>query len=463
MSLGRLKALARPASCLLLASLLAACEEQNVYVEPPPPKVTVAQPLVKTVTDYLELTGTTSASAEVEVRARVPGVLQYLFFEPGVTVAQGDLLFQINPEEYEADLKAAEANLARAEALLVEADKTLKRSLTLQKKGHVSEAKLDEAEADARAAKAEVLVRKAALNRAQINLGYTDVRAPVTGRVGRNLVDIGNLVGEGEATVLTEITVRDPIHVYFNLSELDLLKVIETFRTRVREKGVDTRKESASKAGFEVYLGLSDEEDYPHKGIIDYAESGLDPTTGTLQLRGVFDNSEEPARLVPGLFVRVRLPIAERPDMPLVSERAIGADQSGRFVLVVNQENVVEKHNVELGQLVDGLRVIEKGVRPEDRIVVNGIQRARPGGKVDPDETEMETLMATAIAAAAGAKGQEQSDKPDKSEPGTADAEAAPQDEIRTDDAAAADTDPEAGPQNAANIDAAATDAPAEQ
>ena len=462
MSLGKIKDSAWLAPCLLLAAFLAACEEQNVYVEPPPPKVTVARPLVQTVTDYLELTGTTSASAEVEIRARVPGVLEYMYFEPGITVVQGELLFQINPEEYEADLKAAEANLARAEARQVETAKTLQRSQTLQKKGHVSEAKLDEAEADARAAKAEVLVRKAALSRAQINMGYTDVRSPVTGRVGRNLVDLGNLVGEGEATVLTKITVRDPIHVYFNLSELDLLKVVETFRARVREKGVDTRKESARRAGFEVYLGLSDEEDYPHKGIIDYAESGLDPTTGTLQLRGVFDNSEEPSRLVPGLFVRVRLPIAERPDMPLVSERAIGSDQSGRFLLVVNQENVVEKHNVELGQLVDGLRVMESGVRPEDRIVVNGMQRARPGAEVDPEQTEMESLTATAIAAAAGAKDQEQSDKAAETEPDTADAEAAPQDEAKTDNAAA-DADLEVGPQNAENIDAAATDAPAEQ
>jgi RND family efflux transporter MFP subunit len=436
------------APCLLLATLLAACEEQNVYVEPPPPKVTVAQPLIQSVTDYLELTGTTSASEQVEIRARVPGVLQSMFFEPGVSVVQGELLFLINPEEYEADLKAAEAELARAEALQVETAKTLERARTLKHKGHVSEAKLDEAEAKARAANAEVLIRQAALNRAQINLSYTEVRAPVSGRVGRNLVDLGNLVGEGEATVLTEITVQDPMYVYFNLSELDLLKVVESYRARVREKGIDTRTEPARKAGFEVFLGLSDEEGFPHKGIVDYAESGLDRETGTLQLRGIFDNSMRPPKLYPGLFGRVRLPIAERPDMPLVSERAIGSDQSGHFLLVVNQENVVEKHNVGLGQLVDGLRVIESGLRPEDWVVVNGIQRARPGGKVEPEQTEMKALTATAIAAVADAREKQESGKAS-----AAATQAAPP------DTAAA----EATPEDPANKDAAASQSPADQ
>ncbi len=473
------------AGCLTLAWLLAACEEQNTYVEPPLPKVTVARPLIQSVTDYLELTGTTSASAQVEVRARVPGVLQYMYFKPGVYVVQGELLFVINPEEYEADLKAAEAELARAEARRVETGRTLQRAQSLKDKGHVSEAKLDEAEAEAHAANAEVLVRQAALNRAQINLGYTEIRAPMSGRVGRNLVDLGNLVGEGEATVLTEITVQDPMYVYFNLNELDLLKLVEAYRVRVREKGIDTSKESASKVGFEVFLGLSNEKGFPHKGIVDYAESGLDPETGTLQLRGIFENSLRPPKLYPGLFGRVRLPIAERPDMPLVTERAIGADQSGQFLLVVNQENVVEKHNVELGQLVDGLRVIESGLRPEDRVVVNGIQRARPGGKVDPEETEMKTLTATAIATAAGEGQEEQKDS-------TADAatkDAAPTDTATKDTDAAADaessdasaadtvstdtapsdtstgdtTPPATGSTDAAATDAATTEAPADQ
>jgi membrane fusion protein (multidrug efflux system) len=246
------------------------------------------------------------------------------------------------------------------------------------------------------------------------------------------LVDLGNLVGESEATVLTEITVQDPIYVYFNLSELDLLKVLESYRARVREKGIDTRRESARKTGFEVFLGLSNEEGFPHKGIVDYTESGLNPATGTLQLRGIFDNSMQPPLLVPGLFTRVRLPVGQRPDLPLVSERAIGADQSGNFLLIVNQKNVVEKRSVKLGQLVDGLRVIESGLRPEDRVVVNGIQRARPGGKVDPAETEMQTLTATAIAATSGAGEEAKSSTPNAATD-TAAADAAPEDTTNQD------------------------------
>ena len=235
--------------------------------------------------------------------------------------------------------------------------------------------------------KPRVLVRQSALNRAEINLGYTEVKVPVSGRVGRNLVDLGNLVGEGEATVLTEITVQHPMYVYINLNELDLLKVADAFKKRVREKKIDLRKEETKRAGLEVFLGLADEEGYPHKGIVDFAESGLDPDTGTLQMRATFDNSKQPPDLYPGLFGRIRLPIADRQDMPLVADSAVGTDQSGTYLLVVNQKDVVEKRNVDLGQLIDGLRVIEKGLAPEDRIVVNGLQRARPGAQVDPEET----------------------------------------------------------------------------
>jgi membrane fusion protein (multidrug efflux system) len=202
---------------------------------------------------------------------------------------------------------------------------------------------------------------------------------------------------------------------------------------------------------------------------MDFAESGLDPQTGTLQVRATFDNSQEPPALYPGLFGRVRLPIAERPDRPLVTERAVGSDQSGNFLLVVTQENVVEKHNVELGQLVDGLRVIESGLRPEDRVVVNGIQRARPGGKVDPEETEMKTLTATAITAASG----EGREGPKDDTADTATKDAAPTDTAIKDtaaaDAAPADastgdmTSPATGSTDAAATDAATTEAPADQ
>jgi membrane fusion protein (multidrug efflux system) len=240
------------------------------------------------------------------------------------------------------------------------------------------------------------------LRQAEIDLGYTEVKAPIAGRVGRNRVDVGNLVGEGDATVLTEITAYDPMYAYFNLNERDLLRVMAMYRERIEEKGLDPEKDTAYEAGIAVSIGLADEEGYPHEGLLDFAESGVDPETGTLQLRGSFPNPSASPVLIPGLFVRVRVPVAERPDMPLVTERAIGADQSGPYVLVVDaQGGVVEKRNVRLGQLVDGLRVIEDGLGRDQWVVVNGLQRARPGGKVDPEMTEMASLTTSALAQAA--------------------------------------------------------------
>ena len=380
--------------------LLFACEEQNTYVAPPAPKVTVAKPLVTDVTEYLEFTGTTSAYARVEVPARVPGVLLRVHFEPGTPVNQGDLLFTIDPVEYEALVKAAEAELARAEAREVETAKTLERSETLLKRGNISKAKVDEARADFLAAKAEVLVRKANLTRDQINLGYTQVTAPITGRVGRNLVDVGNLVGRGEATILTDITTFNPMYVYFDVNERDLLRVMSMSRKR----GADEEGRAGKRETRSLELGLATETGYPHLGVTDFAESRVDPNTGTLRVRGVFENPGEQPMLLPGLFARLRLPIATRPDLPLVTERAVGFDQSGQYLLVVNADNVVEKRNVTLGQVVDGLRVVEQGLEADERVVVVGLQRAREGLEVDPEEIDMESLSAPAIEAAIQAK-----------------------------------------------------------
>lgn len=385
----------------IVALFLVACEEQNAYVEPPPPKVTISQPLVQDVTDYLEFTGTAAASAQVEVPARVSGVLREMLFQPGTRVAEGDLLFVIDPVVYEADLQVARAELASAEAQELESLKALKRAQTLIKRGNVSQAKLDEVEANNRTASAEVQIRQAKLMQAQINLDYTQVKAPISGRVGRNRVDPGNLVGDGEATILTEVTDYDPMYVYFSINERDLLRVIEKFRRRVKERDIDPSVEPAAKAEMALFIGLASESGYPHEGVLDFAESGVDTETGTLQLRGAFANSELPPRLFPGLFVRIRLPIVERSDIPLVSDRAIGIDQSGTYLLVVTGENQVEKRAVVLGQLIENMRVIEKGLKNDEWVIVNGMQRARPGGKVDPEKVDMASLKLSATQSAA--------------------------------------------------------------
>lgn len=386
-----------------VAWLIAACEQKNTYVEPPPPKVTVAQPLQQEVIDYLEFTGTTRAFEEVEIRARVAGFLQSMHFSPGTLVEKGDLLFVIDPREYRAAVNAAQAELDSANAQLERADTEFTRAEKLFKQQAGSEKNVVQWRGERDMARAAVTMAKAKVERARLDLGYTQVTAPIAGRIGRNLVDVGNLVGEREPTLLTTITSYDPMYVYFNLNERDLLKVVAMYRERIKEKGFDPDTDADIKADISLLLGLANEEGYPHEGTLDFAESGVDPGTGTLQLRGVFPNPGKAPLLYPGLFTRIRMPIAEHENALLVTERAVGADQGGRYLLAVSSENVVEKRLIRMGQLVDGLRVIEEGIRPGDWVVVNGLQRARPGAKVDPERTDMGLFKASALRAAAQA------------------------------------------------------------
>jgi RND family efflux transporter MFP subunit len=249
-------------------------------------------------------------------------------------------------------------------------------------------------------AQAAVLRAKAKVEKASLDLGYTKVTAPIAGRISRNFVDVGNLVGESEPTLLTTVTRYDPMYVYFNLNERDLLKVMAMNRSAIEKKGFDSVKDSEAKAEIALFLGLANEENYPHEGMLDFAESSVDADTGTLQLRGLFSNPGSSPVLLPGLFTRLRMPVEEREDALLVTERAIGSDQGGRYLLTVNSENLVEKKSIRMGRLEDGLRVIEEGLLPDDQVVVNGLQRARPGAEVDPEQTDMKSLTASALRAA---------------------------------------------------------------
>jgi RND family efflux transporter MFP subunit len=370
---------------ILVLGIFVACEEKNTYVEPPPPKVTVAEPLQQEVIEYLEFTGNTRAYEEVELRARVAGFLKSMHFTPGTQVDMGDLLFVIDPREYQAELNASTAELNAARAMQHRAKIEYDRAKRVFDKGAGRETDVVKWRGERDVALAQIERAKAKVERANLNLSYTQVTAPINGRVSRNYVDIGNLVGEGEATLLTTISRYDPMYVYFNLNENDLLRVMSMWRNRVKEKGLDPDKDSDARAEIPLYLGLANEDGYPHEGIADFAESGVDTAT-------------------PGLFARVRMPVDKREKALMVTERAIGADQGGNYLLTVNSDNVVEMKPIRMGQLVDGLRVIEEGLQPGERVIVQGVQRARPGGKVDPEKIDMKTLTASAIKAAAEAK-----------------------------------------------------------
>jgi RND family efflux transporter MFP subunit len=387
-------------NAFILSLLLAGCDT-NTYVEPPAPKVTIAQPLIQEITDYLEFTGTLEAFEKADVVARVSGVLESMHFEPGTPINEGDLLFIIEPAEYEADLQAAEAELAGAKSNYDRAKIEYGRAQTLFKEKAGAEADVVKWRVEKELASAEILRAEAKVARAELNLGYTQVTAPFYGRVGRNLVDIGNLVGEGEATALTEVTRYDPVYVYFNLNERDLLQVMKTVRERAEAEGRDPKKINEEEIDVPLYLGLANEEDYPHEGKYDFADSAVDPETGTLQLRGVFENPFRPPKLMPGLFARLRMPLGTRPGMPLVTERAVANDQSGTYLLVVNSEDIVERRSIKTGQRKDGLIVIEEGVQKDDRVVVKGVQRARPGRKVAPEQVDMASLTTSAMKKAA--------------------------------------------------------------
>ena len=389
---------------MVIVLLLAGCGDSNTYVEPPPPQVTVATPVIQDVTSYLEFTGTTAAIDHAEARARVAGVLESLHFTPGTYVEQGDLLFVIDPRQYEAELQAAEAELASARADEILAQTELARAKELYKKSAGAESDIVKWQGQLGTARAAILRAEAKIEIAALNVEYTQVAAPISGRVGREQVDLGNLVGNGEATLLTEITRFNPMYVYFNLNERDLLRVLKLYKEKIKRDGINTTSVYIQEAQLPVYMGLANEEGYPHEGVFEFAESAVDTGTGTMELRGIFANDEQPPALLPGLFARIRVPVASRADMLLVTERAVARDQGGAYLLVVSSENKVERRSVVTGRLIDGLIVIKEGLRKDDRVVVEGVQRARPGRMVAPEPVEMSDLTTSARKQAAAEK-----------------------------------------------------------
>jgi RND family efflux transporter MFP subunit len=353
----------------------AGCGPSNAFVPPPPPQVTVAKPVERDVAEALEFSGWTEATEAVELRSRVNGYLSQVLFSDGAMVKKNQLLMVIEPEPYEVALAAAKAQKEKAEATLALEQSEYDR--TLAAKAAMTQADVDVAAAELATAKADVAAAAAAVRQAQLNLNYTEIRAPIAGRIGKHLVDVGNLV-QAEQTVLARVEAFDPIYAYFSVSESDLLRYVEL----TVESGGRVDDEALRKDPPKLFLGLANEADFPREGHVDFAERSIDRQTGTAMQRGVFDNPGW--KLIPGLFVRIKAPMgAPRPRL-LVDQRAVGADQRGDYLYVVNQDNKVERRSVKLGVVSADLRVVEEGIGPDDLVIVNGLQRAREGMVVVP-------------------------------------------------------------------------------
>jgi RND family efflux transporter MFP subunit len=374
-----------------LAALIAAplvggtgCGSGNQYVEPPPPEVTVAPPEVRKIHDHLLFTGNTIAIDTVEIRARIKGYLRERLFDEGSYVDEGELLYVIEPDEYEARVERAEAALAVAKTSHALSVATLRRMEQAFKSRAISELELLENRAKADASLSRIDAATAELAEAKLNLDYTHIRAPMAGRVGKTLVVPGNLVGASENTLLTTLFAYDPIYAVFDVSERELLALMkETEGERADDPGEVESDRTQRLPNIPVAIARASDKGYPFEGHLDFTGQEVDAGTGTYELRGVFENPQ-PLKLLPGLFVRVRVTFEGSRDALLVSERAIGADQTGKYVMVVDDDNVVKHTPVVTGELYDGMRVIEQGLDRGDRVIVNGLLRARPGAKVDP-------------------------------------------------------------------------------
>lgn len=375
----------RASLALMALCLLTACE-QNSFVPPPPPNVEVALPVQKTITRYLEATGNTAPIKSVDLVARVQGVLQAINYKDGALVKEGTTLFTIEPETYKLKLDQAQASEAGLQALLKQSDAEFKRQSDLAAKQYASQATFEQANAARDNAQANLQQAQVNTKIAAVNYGYTNVTAPFDGIVTAHLVSVGELVGVASPTQLATIVQLNPIYVNFNVSEQDVLRV----RAEAARRGL----KSTDLLNIPVEVGLQTESGYPHIGKLDYAAPTLNQSTGTLAVRGVLPNADRV--LLPGYFVRVRVPIDEASKALLVPDVALGSDQSGRYVLVVNSEDVVEQRKVETGPLEGNLRVIEKGLAPEDRVVIAGILKAIPGQKVNPKVQTIEQPRASA-------------------------------------------------------------------
>jgi membrane fusion protein, multidrug efflux system len=362
-------------------AVVTGCQRRVAENVVPPLEVTVSRPIVRQVTDYFEFPGQTEAISEVAIRARVTGYITKVNFEDGQNVKSGQLLFEIDPRPYQAVLDRARGDLTRLEAICDKARVDVARSERLRPSGAVSADEHEQRLAQLKIAKASLAAVRAAVTEAELNLEFTRIVSPIDGRVGRARIREGNLVQTGaDSPILTTVVTINPIYVSFNVDEHALLQYQEI----ARRSGKQLHFRRLKELQVPVEIGLMTEEGFPHKGILDFADNKINRGTGTICIRGLFKNDNE--YLTPGEFVRVRIPFGEPHQALLVEESALSADQRLKYLLVVNKDKKVERRNVQLGRLQDGLRVIQSGIGPDDLVIMKALQRARPGDEVVPKE-----------------------------------------------------------------------------
>jgi RND family efflux transporter MFP subunit len=394
---------------LLFGPVLAGCTPSQAQPGPAQqvPEVQVSLPVAREVRDYEDFPGRTEAVNSIEVRARVTGYLDKVNFREGADIKEGDVLFEIDPRPYQAELNRAEANVVQSQARLERLELDYKRADGLLGRGAIGREEFDKIAGDRAEAGAAVGVAKAGRDLAELNLSFTKVRSSISGRISRRFIDPGNLV-KADDTPLTSIVSVDPIYAYFDLDERTTLRLQRLIR--------EGRVQWSQDKGLPVMLGLADEEGFPQQGTVNFADNRVDPDTGTWRLRGLFANAQR--ILSPGLFVRIRLPVGNAYQATMVSEQALGTDQGQKFVYVVNggaaeERDVevrkgdqverrhtqvfagaeVEYRRVKVGRLHDGLRVITEGLAPGEKVVVSGLQRVRPGIKVNAEVKEMPVVQ----------------------------------------------------------------------
>jgi RND family efflux transporter MFP subunit len=357
--------------------LTGACSkgQTTAVAAPAPPEVSVARVLVKEIVEYDEFTGRLAAPDSVQIRPRVSGYIDKVQFKEGAEVRKGDVLFVIDQRPYQAELDRAKAELTRAQTRAELSKRERERAEKMIVSKAISQEEFDERSNNEREATASIAGAQAAVDVAKLNLDFTRVTSPISGRVSRAEVTEGNLVSGGQGgapTLLTTVVSQDPIWAYFDSDE----------RVYLKQRGL-----AAKKGKVPVFLGLANEDGYPHQGYLDFIDNQVDPGTGTIRARGVFENKNR--QFTPGLFARIKLEGGEKHEAVLIDDRAVGTDQDKKFVLIV-KDNAAAIQFVQLGPIVDGFRVVRGGLKANDRIIVNGLQRVRPGTPVTPKEVAME-------------------------------------------------------------------------